>query len=293
MKICTVYRTTLRVHPLFPLILLPCVFAGQGVMIAAYLLTLLLHECGHWWAASRLRLTVSEIELTPFGGCMEIGLSDGLRGRGGLLLASAGVLVNLVCAVMSCVLLRFRISPFLSWFALANLSMLAVNLLPVLPLDGGRMLLSVLSLRFSRPAAFRVLITLGRLLAAALVAYSLASAVRGHFHASWALLGCYLLYASAREEKRGSARYLSALFSRRFKMENDAALPVQHLCVRADMPLFLLLPQLQPRAYHLVSVLDDAACGMIGTLREDQLYDAVLRAPSATVRQIIEGNVQK
>ena len=83
MKLCTVYGTTLRMHPLFPLLLLLYLLGGQGTMIAAYLLALLLHEAGHCWAARRVGLTVSEIELTPFGATgLRVGQFPLGRGKG-------------------------------------------------------------------------------------------------------------------------------------------------------------------------------------------------------------------
>ena len=59
MKLCTVYGTTLRVHPLFPLLCLPFLLTGQGEMLLAYGAALALHEAGHVGAAVRLRHPVS------------------------------------------------------------------------------------------------------------------------------------------------------------------------------------------------------------------------------------------
>ena len=287
MKICTINGVTCRLHPLFLLMLAICILGGQGLMIFAYLLALLLHECGHIYAASKERLPVSEIEFTPFGGTMQIGLSDGLSGLKGFLLSSAGILMNLLCALGALFILKRYPSAFFNWFLLANLSMLTINLLPVLPLDGGRMLLSLISPQMGRAKAFRLLLMLGRGLAGGMMVFSIISALRGSFRPAWMLLGCYLLYAASLEEKHGTARYLSALFSRRFKMESGRAVPVQHLCVRSDMPLFLLLPQLQPNAYHIVFAVDDSACNILGTINEEQLFQSAVNDPSVTVKDLL------
>lgn len=287
MKICTVYGATLRVHPLFPLLLVFYVWAGQGLLIAAYLAALLLHEAGHWFAAERLKLRVAQIELTPFGGVMQIGRGERIAGFGGFWLAAAGIIVNLVFFVLSACLLRRAISPFLLYFALAHLSMLLINLLPVLPLDGGRMLLSLLSLRFPQARLWRPMLIAGRVICALLIAYSLCLALRGAFRPFWMLMGCYLLYASVQEEKQSAARYIAALFSRRYRMDSGEALPVQHICVSGEIPLYILLPQLDPRAYHIVSVLDESACDRVGELSERQLYDAFLERPEASIRSLI------
>ena len=288
MKICTLYGTTLRVHPMFPVLLVFYMMAGHGLLIAAYLAALLLHEAGHWYAAGRLRLSVAQIELTPFGGVMQIGQGNAVTGPGGFRLACAGVLVNLIFFLLSACLLRRSVSPFLLYFALAHLSMMLINLLPVLPLDGGRMLLSLLSLRFPPERIWRPLLIAGRVLCALLMVYSLVLALCGIFRPFWMILGCYLLYASVQEEKQSTARYIAALFSRRYRADSGAALPVQHICVGGDMPLYLLLPQLDPRAYHMVSVLDDSARCITGTITETQLYQALLEQPEAQIKTLTQ-----
>ena len=124
-------------------------------------------------------------------------------------------------------------------------------------------------------------------LAAALMLYSLLGAVCGRFRPGFILLSCYLLYAAALEEKHGAARYLSALFSRRLKIENGTAVPVQHVCVHKSMTLLRLLPQLQPGAYHMVSVTDDDGCTILATVREDRLYRAILENPAVPMGNLI------
>ena len=285
MKICTVYGTTCRLHLLFIITILIFILAGQGIMIGANLLALLLHEAGHLFIANRFHLPVSEIELMPFGGMMCMPLGEGMTGLRGLLLASAGICVNLFCSAFCIALPQ---SAFLKWFLLSNLSMLTVNLLPVLPLDGGRMLLSLLSARMGRPKAFSLLLTLGRVLAGCMLLFSLIQAFRGVYRPAGAFLGCYLLYAASQEEKHGTARYLSALYARRFRIESGTAVPVQQLCVSEQLTLFQLLPQLQPNAYHIVTVVDDAACAIIGTLHEEQLFHAAINVPNAVMKELLQ-----
>lgn len=291
MKLCTVYGTTIRVHPLFPLTLAVYILAGQGLLIAAYMLALLLHEAGHWFAAERLRLPVEQIELTPFGGVMQITQSGGLAGRQGFLLACAGVAVNALSFLGTALLLRRAVSPFAVYFALANLSMLMINLLPALPLDGGRMVMALLSSRFPRAKLLRAMLLAGRILAVSLILCACLLALRGQYRPGWMVLGCYLLYASALEEKHSAARYIAALFSRRYRADAGEALPVQVLCATGEMPLRVLLPQLNARAYHIVAVLDDRACSILGTVTEQALYDAVLHRPEALLKQLLKNSI--
>ena len=289
MKIWTFHGTTLRVHPLFPLLLAFYLLSGQTLLIVAAIITLLLHEGGHYFVARQFGLPVSQIELTPFGGAMQIDLAEGVQGPRGVLLASAGILMNSLCLLASIGLLRSGTltSPFLNHFLLTNLSMLAVNLLPALPLDGGRILLCLISPRITRAKAFRVLLVLGRILAVLLIGYSLFLALHGQYRPLWAIVGCYLIYASALEERHSAARYFAALFARRDHLNDGQALPLQTLCASPQLTLYSLLPQLQPNAYHRVHLLDEAQNTVLGTIDEAALFRAVLDTPSATLQEIL------
>lgn len=289
MKLFTLRGTTVRIHPLFLLTCGAYVLYGQGTLLLAYLIALLLHEAGHYFIARRFRLPVSLLEITPFGGAMQIDLAEGLSPGKSFLLSSGGIIANaalLLCSLFC--LFTPLFSVFMLSFTLANLSMLLINLLPFLPLDGGRMLLALLSCKLERPPAFRLLLILGRVAALFMIVYPLSIAIaQGEYHFSLLVLGCYLLYASALEEKHTSSRYLAALISRRLKFERGTALSVQHLCVPSDLSLHALLPQLAPNAYHLVEIVDPASGHIHGRVSEETLLKAVLDTPFVTMQELL------
>ena len=287
MRLCTLYGTTLRIHPLFPMMLLLFILGGQGQLIAAFLLALLFHEAGHIYAASRMGVGVTQIELTPFGGVMQLEDGEGVIGRRGFLLSAAGIIVNLISLLLTAFVLTVHAGTFTVYFLWANLAMLLVNLLPAIPLDGGRMALALLSCRFPRTRVWKVMLILGRVLACLLILLSLYQAFRGVYAPTYAILGCYLLYSSFLEEKQSAARYIAALFSRRYRADTGAALPMQTVCVHGETPLRVLLPQLNPRAYHTIAVLDDAACGILGMVSEKELYAAVLDQPNIKIKNLL------
>ena len=149
---------------------------GARIVLALVLLaSVLWHELGHAIAARVLRLRVSGVylHLLPFA-YVERG-----KPRDELRVALAGPAASLLAA---CALAlgpdRLSLDPG-SWtgkplgFALlVNAAMGAVNLLPALPLDGGRALGALLRLRMSAEAARKIGVGVGLLTAGALVAWS-------------------------------------------------------------------------------------------------------------------------
>ena len=112
---------------------------------------ILLHEFGHTVVARSQRMPVRGITLFLFGGVAEIG-EEPISASNEFLMAIAGPIVSLILAILCA---------FISWFgyqagwapavvlvfgylAFINAIVLVFNLIPAFPLDGGRVLRSIL-----------------------------------------------------------------------------------------------------------------------------------------------------
>lgn len=157
-------------------------FGGAG-QVAIYLGLLFgsvfLHEMGHCRAARQVGGNAHEVTLWPLGGLASVDIPS--RPLSHLAVASGGPLVNLVLWLA---LLPFVISQespqvgsfFLRWpaepitdpiaiAAAVNLDLLLFNLLPALPLDGGRILHSILWQRRGEGVATQKLVISGKIVA--------------------------------------------------------------------------------------------------------------------------------
>lgn len=148
-------------------------------------LSLLAHELGHWWMASRYGGRAPALVIGPLGGLSEWETNEDPRSE--ILMHAAGPVVNLLIALIPCygvlrwldptIAISGLLDPLqpeglpvgggLSWAAVAGLAfwinwtLFVVNLFPAYPFDGGRILRA--TVRLSRPQ-------LGRELAGLLVA---------------------------------------------------------------------------------------------------------------------------
>lgn len=173
-----------------------------AVLFAA---SILLHELGHALQARRDGMTIDGITLWAFGGVARFtGMfpSAGAEFR----IAVAGPLVSLV---LGGVFVGLAVLPVpdavdgvASWLGYTNLALLVFNLLPALPLDGGRVLrAAVWQATGDLPRATRIAAGLARVLAYVLVAGGVALTVwTGAFSGLWlAFIGMFLLQAAQSE----------------------------------------------------------------------------------------------
>lgn len=173
--------------------LLAALFA---VLLAA---SVLLHELGHCIVALRLGLPVRRVRLFLLGGISEISRTPTRPGQEGLV-AAAGPLVSVVLAAVAG-LGWFALSPggaiwlLVAQTCVANLAVAVFNLLPGLPLDGGRMLRALIWRLDGRRGVGTTAGVVGAgLVAAALVVWAVFGLVRDA-EDQWLRLGVCLLMA--------------------------------------------------------------------------------------------------
>ena len=181
-------------------------------IVAAFLffLSILLHEFGHALQARREGIEIDGITLWLFGGVARFKGSFKSAGSE-FRVAIAGPLVSLVLGVLFVGIalipgLPSAVDGVASWLGYINFTLLVFNLIPAQPLDGGRVLHSLLwRLRGDFAWATRVAANVGRVFGYLLIAGGVAMFIfQSSFSGAWlAFLGWFLLNAATSE-----ARYL-------------------------------------------------------------------------------------
>lgn len=146
------------------------------LFILALFLCVVLHEFGHALAAKSFGITTRDITLLPIGGLARLETMPE-DPKEELIVAAAGPTVNIVIAgLMFVVLLAsgtfsqpLAINALVNnfWLRLltVNLSLVIFNLIPAFPMDGGRVLRSLLASRMEYTKATRIAANVGRGLA--------------------------------------------------------------------------------------------------------------------------------
>lgn len=152
----------IEVYPSFVLLVCLLIFLDTGTTALLFLSSAALHEGGHLFAMRLLGVTCYGMELRGTGAVIHTG--DTSPGKEALC-AAAGPAVNLLL-----LLLTFRLLPAM---ALVNFLLLLWNLLPLYPLDGGRLLHLLLAALFGLTAADCISNALNDLLAITVTAYGM------------------------------------------------------------------------------------------------------------------------
>jgi stage IV sporulation protein FB len=151
------------------LILLGLVLVAFGGLTGVFVVCLafasvVLHELGHAIVARRLGVHVAGIELGFLGGAAKMANLPRTP-RHELMIAAAGPAVSLMLGGTFIGLAAALGSPFVSMIGWINLVIAGFNLIPALPMDGGRILRALLVPRFGYVRATDIAVSVARVAA--------------------------------------------------------------------------------------------------------------------------------
>ena len=230
-------------------LLMPLLAAKLGMRTDLLPLAIALsaHELAHLLAARLAGVRIAEIQLLPFGGSAKMENPYRIPPARLVAVALAGPAANLVLIVLCAALTQWGLVQVTSARALfqMNLTLMLFNLIPALPLDGGRALYALLQHPLGEARALRLGIWLGRILTAALVTVAVGLGIRsGRWNLTLILAAVFLL-ASGPDESAAWARTRAqrlgdALESRTIRSVRIIQLPIETPVQRA---LELLRPR--------------------------------------------------
>ena len=206
------------IHPLFFLFGLFYALTGKIFIFITYTISAIIHELGHSFVASSVGYKLNKITLMPFGAIIS-GNIDGLKASEQIKISLAGPFINLAIAILFVAI--WWIYPesyaFTDIVAEANFSLALVNFLPIFPLDGGRVLSSILDEWLGRKKAFIISKIIGVIFSLMLLALFVVS-IFHQINISLLFFSLFVLFGALNRNKENKyIRINSVLSNQRLK----------------------------------------------------------------------------
>lgn len=265
----------LHIHILFLPILLAAYLGNYLVLFSICWISALLHEFAHIFVLRRFGIPVSHIVIQPFGVCAKISTAVIKNPVHEILMALAGPFINLIISVLCFIILQYLPISLIGYCMAANLSIFCLNLLPCLPLDGGRVMRALLTLGSDAVTALKISVIVSRIIIALLLCTAVWLLLTSSFNFSLILIGAFLLGNLCFEQKAISMQVLRELLYYRSKPESGCFSNVCTIAAYGDLPARKLLHRLSYHKYHVVHVLDSNR-KITKTLTEGQILKSLL-----------------
>ncbi len=266
-----------RVHPLFWIVVCSAVWTGYFIEILTLIVLVIIHELGHLAAANAFGWRMESIQLLPFGGVVKTDEWGTVPAYEEISVALAGPFQHVFMVLISLFFYQqgWWSLEWTKYFIQGNMMIAGFNLLPIFPLDGGRILLS--SLSYFLPYRFCLEITLwlgmiGSLLLCVFPFFLTSTGVPVHL----LVLGLFLFYSNYQTFKQKNIHFIRFLLHRRYHL--DFSRRVDKLRIRADTSLNAVIRKICKEKYHILEVADESG-KLISVLPEEWALDTYFRSP--------------
>lgn len=262
-----------KIHLLFFAVLLCALWGGYfPLFITAYTIALL-HELAHVGTAKLLGVSIASIEIYPFGLCARLSEPIIRSPLKEACIAAAGPMMNLlIWAVLPFLPISRELLPYAD---AVTLSMAILNLLPCLPLDGGRILKSILTASFGILKAYNYMLKQSRALILLLLCGAVAYLFIAPFNFSLLMIGAFLLGNLYCEQKNISLIALREILYHRQKIDRGAVRKSTVLTVHKDTPARCILKLLTYNRFYIIQIVDDDE-NILSTITESRILRALI-----------------
>jgi len=170
------------------------------------------------------------------------------------------------------------------YFMKSNIVIAIFNLLPIYPLDGGRILQSVLSYWFPFRKCIQYVYWLSFLFSIGLILFSFC--IPGvTMHPSLFIIGIFLFYSNLMSFKIQEYQFLRFLLHR-LEHGISSTVPLYKICVSMDEHLPLIIKKWYRERHHVVEVIDHRG-KVIGWLSEESVLQSYFKGKWYRMKELL------
>ncbi len=260
-------------------LVLPLIFAAfltksQMTFFITYGIVLI-HELCHLMMALCLNVKVYSIIVMPFGMTLRLDSSVMRTPKKEAAIALAGPASNALMLLFG-YLFYDVYAPSLNFylFLVVNAAMLILNLIPVPPLDGGRILRAAVIKYAGLIPAAKVMRRISCIFIGIICVSGILLLIFFRGNPSLIMIGAFLLYNLADEKKNSDILIMREMIYEKEKLKCDSLIPSKIICVHKNTPAKRILRKLNLSTFYIISVIDDDM-RILRTITESDVVRAV------------------
>ncbi|MFS0672937.1 site-2 protease family protein [Ornithinibacillus sp. 179-J 7C1 HS] len=203
----------IHIHPILLFFIIISFITGTFVELFIILSIVLFHELGHYIAAAYFNWRIRQVMLWIFGGVMDTDEQGSRPVKEEFIVTIAGPFQHVMIYLLVLIASYFSLlqPSLIDTILFYNTTLLVFNLLPIWPLDGGKLLFFLLSQRYSFQRAYHNIIILSIILCLLIIIVQL---LVFSFTLSSILIMVFLLFENRSEWKKRHYVFIRFLLNR-------------------------------------------------------------------------------
>lgn len=242
---------------LAPMLILSYILGSQMTFFISFGVVLI-HELSHLLCAIFMGVEVKSIVILPFG--MTLRLSNDLirYPKKEIIIALLGPLSNVIMLIIS----RFFYEEYSQninflLFVIINWAILLLNLIPVPPLDGGRIFRAVLIKTSGLMKATRLIQKLSHFFIALVFIFGTIILILTRGNPSLCIIGAFLVFSLTEEKRSSDFLIMNALIHEKEKFKQRSLIPTSTLTIGYRTPAYKVIKKLNLSTFYIIYIVDD------------------------------------
>lgn len=276
MKLFTYQGIAIKADKLFLLLLVFLSFTNVLPQALIMFAVVLIHEMSHILKARSYQVNISEVVLFPFGGVAKLDFLD-VDSSQEIGIALAGPLCNFFMVGIALIAYyHYPAGYWLSFFIRLNLVMGLFNLLPILPLDGGRIYRACYAKRIGVFEATKRAVQHGKAVTILLIFVSVCGLYLKVWDLNPVLMAVFLFYCAGEQDRTATFYFLRYLLKKKEVVAKGKVLNLRTLYSQEDVQIKEVLPYISSDNYHLFYLFDQEG-RLMYQISEEQLINGFFK----------------
>ncbi|MDF2884371.1 MAG: metalloprotease [Clostridiaceae bacterium] len=249
------------------------VIGYKGRFFLAFTIALF-HEGVHYFTAKKLGFNGLQIEFFPLGTALKMNDLEEASPYEDLLISISGPLSNILIGIVFMILdYKFPMDIFTMLFY-GNLSIGLFNLIPALPLDGGRIIRNLLNFKTFYKRANKITVNISIILGIGMIFSYLVLFIKGENSFSIGLAALFIIVTSLKEKERVAYIIMGDVIKKRYKFLKRGYIENRSISIYCKMDLINLMNFIDKNKYNIFMIMDENM-KLLDILYEEDIIEAL------------------
>lgn len=247
---------------------------------------IIIHELAHYFIVLKLGVEPEDLKVHLLGARLEISNFDDLEFREKLFICFSGPLLNLIVAILFFIF--YRIFPFNEYIYSnieINLVLFIFNLLPIYPLDGGKIAEILLERKFLFIKVNRILSNISYIFGVGFILLSISTMIiLNRINLTSLFAGIFILYLSYNDRRKVMYIIMGDITKKRERLINKKYIDSRITSVYCEQNMINLLRLIDKNKFNIFYVLDEDM-DLLYILKENEVIDILKNIGNINLRE--------
>ncbi len=280
MKLFKIFGIQIKISYLIFFILIFSMFFNCFSQLLVLIIVILLHELAHCYACIYYNIGISEIKIFVFGGVAKFQGHIEENPKQEIVIALAGPVLNFIFIIITLLIVNkfnIKMNNTVQLFLTVNIVIGLFNLIPILPLDGGRIVRGIIGHYLGIKKATYIIIKLGYCVSILLFVIGIYTALTHNIEYIFiSFLSAYIFFSNKKEKEMIDLIFTKNLVLGKKSLFSGGIMDVKHIIAMEFVNIKDIFDEFTSEQYCIITI-TDATGKVIGNLSESEIIDAIIK----------------